>query len=349
MRRELGERRKDGLKMSSKKRIDFLKELASHYPSNDAKCLAEENGSLHSYYLQKWSDNVWGGTMSSEFQKMYNEGDGRELLCKACAIHSSSMLAYNFFHWINNKSIFRFREIEFDRVVFEVKIPCLKKLRAAKKKAGEETEDGFVCANMDVMLVGKKDGRPHVFFLESKFTEHFSSASSAMRKINAAYYDKDKVRYIVTKYDMPAVVEKFKDKVVANDRQKVYYDGIKQSICHLIAMTNLVDDKNIREAFARRYKIDETSTFHFANLLYRPDERFEKEADYYGKYCLLYEEFYKSIKGNYPEEQIKVYSNPLSYTDVWSVMECQINPELKKYLNDRYMREASKRLTMEIF
>ena len=61
------------------------------------------------------------------------------------------------------------------------------------------------------------------------------------------------------------------------------------------------------------------------------------------------EEFYKSIKGNYPEEQIKVYSNPLSYTDVWSVMECQINTELKKYLNDRYMREASKRLTMEIF
>ena len=329
-------------KMSSKKNNDFLEALAKSLPDDGhAINLAKENGSWGSYYLHAWRDNVWGGAMSSDFQKMYNEGDGRELLCKACAIHSSSMLAYNFFHWINNKAIFRFREIEFDRVVFEVKIPCLKKPGAAKKKADEEAWNSFVCANMDVMLVGRQDCQSHVFFLESKFTEHFSSASSAMRKINSAYYDKDKVRYIVTKYDMPAVVEIFKDKAGAKNRPKAYYDGIKQSICHLIAMTNLVDDENIRKAFAQRYKIDETSTFHFANLLYKPAERFEKEASYYDEYCKLYKEFYESIKGKYPKvKEFEVCSKPLSYTDVWSVMKGQINPKLKKYLEDRYMSVA---------
>lgn len=337
--------RKDGLKMSSRNSNDFLEKLAEKFAeslsNNNAIRLAEENGSLDSYYLQTWSDNVWGGTMPSDFQRMYNEGDGRELLCKACAIHSSSMLAYNFFHWINNKAIFRFHEIEFDQVVFEVKIPCLKKLGAAKKKTDEKTENSYVCANMDVMLVGKQNGQPHVFFLESKFTEHFSSASSAMRKINSAYYDKNKVRYIVTKYDMPAVVEEFRDKALVNAGRKVYYDGIKQSICHLIAMTNLVDDKNIREVFARKYKIDEASTFHFANLLYEPAEKF-KEFSYYQEYCKLYEEFYMSVAGKYPEE-LKVEPKPLSYMDVWSVMKEQVNqfcPGLREYLEARYMNLA---------
>lgn len=319
---------------------DFLEELTKSLPNDKAVSMAKNNGSLGSYYLQNWKDNVWGGTMSSDFQKMYNEGDGRELLCKACAIHSSSMLAYNFFHWINNKTMFRFREIEFDRVVFEVKIPCLKKPGATKKNVDEGSGNNFVCANMDVMLVGKQDGQPHVFFLESKFTEHFSSTSSAMRKINSAYYDKEKVRYIVKKYDMPAVVGEFRDKAGANGTQKGYYDGIKQSICHLIAMTNLVDDKNIREAFVRKYKIDGASTFHFANLLYKPAERFKKEFGYYQAYCKLYKEFYGAIAGKYPEE-LKVEPNPLSYMDVWSVMKDQVtqfSPSLKEYLETRYMK-----------
>ena len=329
--------------MNGKDSGDFLEELAKSLPNRDAVRKAEENGSFGSNYLQTWGDNVWGGTMSSNFQRMYNEGDGRELLCKACAIHSSSMLAYNFFHWINNKAIFRFQEIEFDRVAFEVKIPCLKKFGTAKKKADEETGHDFVYANMDVMLVGKRDGQPHVFFLESKFTEHFSSASSAMRKLNSAYYDKDKVRYIVTKYDMPAVAEKFRDEAGANDKRKAYYDGIKQSICHLIALTNLVDDENIREAFVRKYEIDGASTFHFANLLYKPAERFKKEFSYYNKYCELYKEFRVSIAGKYPEK-LQVADSPLSYVKVWSEMKDQVDkfcPSLREYLEARYMNVAS--------
>ena len=327
--------------MSSKESNDFLEELAKSLPNDRVINLAKKNGSWGSYYLHTWGDNVWGGSMSSDFQKMYNEGDGRELLCKACAIHSSSMLAYNFFHWINNMAIFKFRDIEFDRVFFEVKIPCLKK-PGAVKKIDEKIWNNFVCANMDVMLAGKHDGQPHVFFLESKFTEHFSSASSAMRKIKSAYYDKNEDRYIVTKYDMPAVVEKFRDKAGANDRRKAYYDGIKQSICHLIAITNLIDDQSIREAFVRKYNIDETSTFHFANLLYSPAERFKKERNYYEEYCKLYDEFYASVDRKYPE-QLKVEPKPLSYMKIWSEMKDQVNqfcPHLKEYLEARYMNEA---------
>ena len=334
-------RERNNREMSGKDNNDFLKELAKSLPNDEAVNLAKENGSFRSYYLPTWGDNVWGGTMSSDFQKMYNEGDGNELLCKACAIHSSSMLAYNFFHWINDpEAVFKFREIEFDRVVFEVKIPCLWKSKKGKPARTENfVWEDFVCANMDIMLVGKKDGKPHVFFFESKFTEHFSSSSSSMLKMKSAYNDKG--RYIVPSYDMPAVVKEFKDKARMTNKRKAYYDGIKQSICHLIAITNLVADKRTLEAFARKYRIDESSTFHFANLLYRPAERFRKESRYYEEYCEIYKEFYGLIGGKYPESgKLDVFPSPLSYTDIWSVMKGQINPELKGYLEDRYMKVA---------
>ena len=45
---------------------DFLEELTKSLPNDKAVSMAKNNGSLGSYYLQNWEDNVWGGTMSSE-------------------------------------------------------------------------------------------------------------------------------------------------------------------------------------------------------------------------------------------------------------------------------------------
>ena len=52
-------------------------------------------------YFYDFRKNVFTGKMDETYISMFLKGDGSELVSKACAPHSSSMLAYNFFHWIN--------------------------------------------------------------------------------------------------------------------------------------------------------------------------------------------------------------------------------------------------------
>lgn len=67
-------------------------------------------------YFNSFLDNVYANQMDSKFQKMFNKGSGNELHSKAEAIHSSSMLAYNFFHWIDDASGFDYNGINYTNV-----------------------------------------------------------------------------------------------------------------------------------------------------------------------------------------------------------------------------------------
>ena len=133
-------------------------------------------------YFYDFRKNVFTGKMDETYISMFLEGDGSELVSKACAPHSSSMLGYNFFHWINeeHKLTITFndkKEITYNEVLFEVKIPVLK----GKKEA-----------NMDIVLRNNKTGE--WLFIESKFTEYLNRGKFEMSdsyRNESSYFKKD--------------------------------------------------------------------------------------------------------------------------------------------------------------
>ena len=113
------------------------------------------------YYLESYEDNIFVA-MQPVFYNMFWQGSGSELKSgrrgekpKAAALHSSSMLAYNFFHWICDETPLIYKGVVYNKVVFEEKLRVLK---------GNNT------ANMDIVLVSKDNKT--ILFIESKFTEH---------------------------------------------------------------------------------------------------------------------------------------------------------------------------------
>ena len=93
-------------------------------------------------YLESYQDNIYQGYMPDRFRNMFINGSGSELHSKAEAVHSSSMLAYNFFHWVTNKSPITIKGVEYTDVFFEVKMKAI-------------TLD----ANMDILLIDKSKTR----------------------------------------------------------------------------------------------------------------------------------------------------------------------------------------------
>lgn len=110
-------------------------------------------------YLANFSNNVYGKEMKDEHRKMFEHGSGKELQTKARAVHSSSMLGYNFFSWINEQNPFIWGEVTYTKVYFEVRLRTIKRSPAP--------------ANMDIVLDGfDKDGKRVLLFIESKFLEY---------------------------------------------------------------------------------------------------------------------------------------------------------------------------------
>ena len=192
------------------KLIDKIKERVN---KSDVMC----NG-----YFYDFRKNVFTGKMDEKYISMFLHGDGSELVSKACAPHSSSMLGYNFFHWINkeHKLTITFndkKEITYNEVLFEVKIPVLK----GKKEA-----------NMDIVLRNNKTGE--WLFIESKFTEYLNRGKFKMSdsyRNESSYFKKDyrdKWTRII-------------DSISGSSKETGYWDGIKQEICHLIGLTNWLD------------------------------------------------------------------------------------------------------------
>ena len=65
--------------MSSKNFLDALVDALPPGDFDKALKTAEDKG-IRQFYLPTWGDNVWNRDMSLDFQRMYNEGDGNELL-----------------------------------------------------------------------------------------------------------------------------------------------------------------------------------------------------------------------------------------------------------------------------
>lgn len=256
--------------------------------------------------------NIFGGTMDENFIKMFLNGDGNELVSKACAVHSSSMLGYNFFHWISKNSPltikFEDKTTEYTKVLFEVKIPVLKRSRSA---------------NMDIVLTNDNND---ILFIESKFLEYLNLGKfdiSDTYKSEEAYYCNGK--------EWCTFISSLK-----TSEKKQYWGGIKQEICHLIGLTNWINEKTTIEDV----KFDKGKDIRFINLVFEPNEQYEEHEDF-KKYRNLYYHLHEELQ----KKELIPYDIKMSfksYSDLWSDISDCVSEELRAYLYNRYMNFAKK-------
>lgn len=255
------------------------------------------------FYFYDFRKNIYGGAMNPNIQKMFLEGDGNELVSKACALHSSSMLGYNFFHWIDNNKPLVIKwddsdnEICYTKVSFEQKYTVLKDTKKS---------------NMDIVL---ESDRGDYLFIESKFLEYTSNQKF---EISETYFKDD--RYIT----------KNKDgwKELINEYQKhgkggQYWGGIKQAICHLIALTNWLQENTVMKGDIR-----------FINLVFDPRRDFDERVAF-DRYKELYSVFNERVKGLIPDELKIGFS---TYSKMWPHIKKAVHSDLEEYLYDRYIQ-----------
>lgn len=284
--------------------------------------LGHRKNGLPAGYFPHWEFNVYGHDMEDRFQAMFNAGSGGELDGKACAVHSSSMLSYNFLHWISSETPLLLdlegEPIEFTEVRFEIQMKTLPKSRYP--------------ANMDVLLISR-DGRIWLM-LESKFTEYLDGAKF---DLSSTYSEKAGSYYSGQGGVWLEFLDRFKEYGKQSDR---YYGGIKQNVCHLIAIRNLVEGNPEAIKYLNDVnKLDfspETTQIVFRNLVFCPDsERFKNECERFEDYKSLWKEFATQLQ----HSRLKMLNvGFMTYSDLWQSLAKQIPEDLRMFLYRRYMQ-----------
>jgi len=303
-------------------------------------------------YFGTYEQNLFENKMRQEYLLMFQNGSGNELKdsatkkAKAAAVHSSSMLAYNMFHWIGKGAPVAIRvprqrqATVYSRVLFEVKIPCLR---------------GFVKPNMDVVLISQ-DGT-EALFVESKFTEHLSARGfdlSESYRQSENYYPGIKSKAFVT---LITDVECWINKKVGG-----YKEGIKQEICHLLAMNNLtksIEAQRLFQAECNRYDrranyfrdvgekyfdTEKIRKFRFVNLIFDPKDSDRVASLNFESYFLFYREFIRLAReAKLFPHGLTVCSQPMTYSDFWKQTNDQMPNALKEYLHERYIQYSGMR------
>ena len=262
-------------------------------------------------YFCSYRENIYGGQMSEHFQDMFDEGSGGELHSKAEAVHSSSMLSYNFFHWIDDEHPFEWEQVKYTQVFFEVKMKTIK--------------DSPAPANMDVVLIDKD--KKHLLFIESKFTEYTETKKF---ELSNSYKEENKW------YNKDVKWEKIVEYIP--EREYKYKEGVKQLITHLFGIHSQFVE--LCDTFKKVGIIDFGKVeLKFITLIFEPsNKRFEDEHKAYANYKELFENFRDNIK--IKDVGLKVVPEWKSYSNLWEIMKEQMPKDLKDYLMERYMNFA---------
>ena len=270
-------------------------------------------------YYYDFRDNIFGRHMDFVFEQSFLDGDGNELASKACAPHSSSMLGYNFFHWINRDHpitiVFGKGEINtYNEVLFEVKIPVISRSNA----------------NMDIVL-RNNDG--DWLFIESKFLEYLNTGSF---EISKAYTSPGERTYFFGGDIWPKFIKEYDV-----SEKKQYWGGIKQAFCHLIGLTNWMNKiRPIEAKGTKNYYIEGCET-RFINLVFEPQSHdYQEEHECFIKYEGLHRDLRKQLRERRMiPTGLKV--DFMTYSQLWEcVKKCPIPDGLEKFLYERYMRFA---------
>lgn len=265
-------------------------------------------------YFDSYKENIFGGQMSEQIQDMFEDGSGGELHSKAEAVHSSSMLSYNFFHWIDDCHPFEWDGVKYIQVFFEVKMKTIK---------GSPSP-----ANMDVVLIDRD--KKHLLFIESKFTEY--TVKRGFNFIRSSYEKSD--RWYNKDIDWNEIVK------YVPEKEYKYKEGVKQLITHLFGIHSQFTEE-ICDTFTN-VGIDNFKSVElkFITLIFEPSkEKYMEEHNAYRDYKKLFEDFIGKIK---KVNGLKVLPEWVSYSEIWKEMirQGQIPKGLEDYLWKRYMQFA---------
>ncbi len=175
-------------------------------------------------YFDSFLDNVYGKKMNQKFQVMFMRGSGNELKDHARAIFSSSMLAYNCFHWIDKNHPFEYEDVKYTEVYFETQLWTLKSSKRSP-------------ANMDVVLLGKKGKETHVLFIESKLSEFFKNTDF---KLSPSYYKEG--NSFCEKESRLEDFAKHVEDVWKEGSRSGYWEGVKQGVTHIFGIFNVLNN-----------------------------------------------------------------------------------------------------------
>lgn len=300
------------------------------------------------YYLKDPNDNTLFG-IKQPYWDMFYKGDGGELTekdgepAKSAAIHSSSMLAYNFFSWINESNPFIYEGVKYDKVVFEEHLRVLEYGTSDLIHFPKST----ATANLDVVLAGtNEEGKTSLLFIESKFTEHLSNARSDLNNMVLSYSTPE--CFFDNGIAWASLVEAWKDRA-KSILPKGYYNGIKQDICHLLAISNLIightrdwfnkegstgdEGSWLKKIYSLSISGDEE--IKFRNVIFSPSLRYKADAQDVKNYRSLYSLFEEDVKRIIPSS---LEIGLVTYVDMWkSMLPCIKDLKLKNYLEERYI------------
>lgn len=290
-----------------------------------ASAAGGNKGLLDESHFYDFRQNIFEGEMDIDFIDMFLNGDGNELAAKACAVHSSSMLGYNFFHWVkDNPVIIRWGDIDicYDKVLFEVKMRVLK---------GRSNP-----ANMDIVLT---NAIGDYLFIESKFLEYTNTKKF---KIADAYtlerrywVEEENINERWSNY-VASLVNKDKPNCLDVSMKSQYWEGIKQEISHMIAITNWLNGHGIGKDNNIIYK---GGNIRFINLVFDPNHSFDEYGSF-ENYMHRYNELYKDLDKNglIPKNLITGF---MTYSQMWDLMKEQLSSDLRSYLWNHYMRYSN--------
>jgi len=261
-------------------------------------------------YFDSYKQNIFEEEMKDDFRREFENGNGNELYAKAAAVHSSSMLCYNFLHWVNKDNPLKYKEVNYTEVHFEVKLKTLKGSSAP--------------ANLDALLIGKKDGKTHLLFIESKFLEYAEGGSKFELSKRYSYNE----NWIVDESgDLAKLITEAEHKP-----ELAYGDGIKQAITHLFGIRGLKNDvKNNFSVFKKSYNIEASKisdcNVELLNLVFCPKPEYD-EREKYDKYKADYNDIIIDKVPYVGWEDYRFVFNQIG------------NSGLKEFLQKRYMQFA---------
>ena len=298
-------------------RTEIRKQLKKSEVLKNALYLEENE-----FYFSRVEDGIYQHRMLVEHALMFRKGSGSELQdsednpAKAKAIDSSSMLSYNFFNWVSEDHPLFLFDVKYTRVYFEVRLKTLKNSNAP--------------ANIDVVLVDKENR--NVLFIESKFLEYLKNEKA---DFSGAYKNRNNYYANDMKDNLIELVKEYKGK------SEGYYYGIKQNICHIIALCNLEDEKAREYAKEKNPNLadifDAGVSYKFINLIFNPCLNAAAKKKY-DNYVNLLDQFQKDI--SFCNKFLVDNSIFMSYSDLYQKFTKQESPlpkDLLDYLNKRYL------------
>ncbi len=208
-------------------------------------------------------------------------------------------------------------------------------------------------SNMDVVLYGTDSRNSKViFFVETKFAEYYTLASA--NDISTTYTGVYQGKYAnvlkecglnlvvynkLQKSKVTKVTQRLK--LESNDGNPHYCEGIKQMICHHIAINRVIKKdtfKDILDQARDSFKLDtidelDSVNIYLGEVLFKFDDTMsvvkkgKKSINVFTDYCQMYQSLLKGL----PPSNIKMMPRVITYQELFKDSTCIQNANIKSF------------------